>query len=67
MKEILNIDEVAETLHVSSRTVYNLLKSGKIPGIKIGGQWRFSREEIMKMFLVGNNMKVHDSFNEIKE
>ncbi|HUM44396.1 MAG TPA: helix-turn-helix domain-containing protein [Fervidobacterium sp.] len=38
--EYLSIDEVASRLHVSRKTVYMLVKEGKIPAIRIGVQWR---------------------------
>lgn len=38
--EYLTPEQVAERLHVSRKTVYNLLKEGKIPAIRIGVQWR---------------------------
>jgi len=38
--EYLTPEQVAERLHVSRKTVYNLLKLGKIPAIRIGVQWR---------------------------
>ena len=49
-KEILTIDEVAELFSVSKRTIYNLLKENELPGVKIGGQWRFLRKELMQVF-----------------
>jgi excisionase family DNA binding protein len=43
---ILTIREVAEYLKVTEKTVYGLAQKGKIPGFKVGGQWRFKREDI---------------------
>lgn len=50
IKEVLTIDEVAKLFSVSNRTIYNLLKENEIPGVKIGGQWRFLRKDLMKVF-----------------
>lgn len=44
--EILTIDEVAAYLKAGKRTVYRLASSGKIPAFKLGGTWRFQRQEI---------------------
>jgi excisionase family DNA binding protein len=42
----LNIDEVADYLHVARRHVERLIKEGQIPGTMRGGQMLFQREEI---------------------
>jgi excisionase family DNA binding protein len=31
---------------VNERTIYRLIKANKIPGVKIGGQWRFSEQNL---------------------
>ncbi len=49
-KEILNIDEACEFLGIRPRTMYKLLKSGEIPAVKIGGQWRFSSKALRELF-----------------
>lgn len=38
----LTVEEVAERFGVNATTVYRLVQTGKLPGIKIGKQWRFS-------------------------
>jgi len=45
-EDILTIRDVAEYLKVTEKTVYGLAQKGKIPGFKVGGQWRFKREDI---------------------
>jgi excisionase family DNA binding protein len=45
-EEILTIREVAEYLKVTEKTVYGLAQKHQIPGFKVGGQWRFRREDI---------------------
>ena len=44
--EILTIEEVAQLLRVSERTVYDWAQKGEIPGGKIGTSWRFKRDAI---------------------
>ena len=39
-------EDVAEYLSISPRTVYSYAQQGKIPAIKLGGQWRFKEEDI---------------------
>ncbi|MCB1195507.1 PTS sugar transporter subunit IIA [bacterium] len=48
MQEILTIQEVAEYLRVSERTVYDWATKGTIPCGKLGTSWRFKRSEIEK-------------------
>ncbi len=46
--DIMTIKEVAEYLKVKENTAYKLAAEGKIPGFKVGGSWRFKRNEIEK-------------------
>ncbi len=47
--DIFTIKEVAEYLKLNEKTAYRLAADGKIPGFKVGGSWRFRRDEIEKM------------------
>ena len=47
--DIFTIKEVAEYLKLNEKTAYRLAAEGKIPGFKVGGSWRFRRDEIEKM------------------
>jgi excisionase family DNA binding protein len=42
----LTTGEVLEYLHVNLRTVYRLVKSGRIPAVRVGRQWRFRKADI---------------------
>ena len=44
--EILTIEEVAQYLRVSVRTVYDWAQRGEIPAGKIGTVWRFKKNEV---------------------
>lgn len=44
--EILTIKEVAKLLRIGEKTTYTMAKDGKLPGFKVGGQWRFRRADI---------------------
>lgn len=52
--EWLTPEEIIEKLKISKATFFRMIKNGKIPAIKIGGQWRIpsdymlSLEEIVK-------------------
>ena len=42
----LTTEEVLEYLQVNRRTVYRLIKAGKIPAVRVGRQWRFRKRDI---------------------
>lgn len=44
--ETLTVKEVANYLKIHPITAARLAREGKIPGFKVGGQWRFDKSEI---------------------
>ena len=42
----LTTEEVLDYLQVNLRTVYRLIKAGKIPAVRVGRQWRFRRADL---------------------
>jgi excisionase family DNA binding protein len=44
--EILTIQELAEYLKLNEKTAYQLASEGKLPEFKVGGSWRFKKEDI---------------------
>jgi excisionase family DNA binding protein len=42
----LTTEEVLDYLHVNVRTIYRLIRAGKIPAVRIGRQWRFRRRDL---------------------
>src|SRR5947199_6337155 len=42
----LTTEEVLEYLQVNLRTVYRLIKAGKIPAVRVGREWRFRKRDI---------------------
>ena len=42
----LTTEEVLDYLHVNVRTIYRLIRAGKIPAVRIGRQWRFRRKDL---------------------
>jgi len=44
--EILTVEEVANYLKVTERSIYSLLARQEIPAFKVGGSWRFRIDEI---------------------
>jgi excisionase family DNA binding protein len=43
---LMTIEDLADYLKVSRRTIYEWLKGHKIPAVKLVGQWRFKRDKI---------------------
>lgn len=50
-------EQVASYLKVNKFTVYRLLASKKIPGFKVGNQWRFKREMIDQWLAAKSNLR----------
>ena len=45
-KAYLTIEEVAGRFGIDRTTVYRLAQRGRLPGFKVGGQWRFSQRTL---------------------
>jgi len=43
---ILTVPELAEHLNVHSVTIYRSLKSGDLPGFRVGRVWRFDLHQV---------------------
>jgi len=48
MRNLLDVKDLARYLKLQKQTIYNWLNQRKITGIKIGGVWRFDKQEIDK-------------------
>ena len=44
--EILTLKEVAQYLKLAEKTAYRLAAEGKLPGFKVGGSWRFKKDDL---------------------
>jgi excisionase family DNA binding protein len=44
--DIMTLTEVAKYLRTHPTTIYRLLKKKQIPALRLGKEWRFSRERI---------------------
>ena len=42
----MTVQEVAEYLNVDPKTVYRLVNRGDLPGFKVGGSWRFQKDDL---------------------
>ena len=47
-EEFLTVEETAELLKVSTRTIYDLARAGELPGAKkLGNQWRVHKPTLV--------------------
>jgi PTS system nitrogen regulatory IIA component len=46
VREVMTLEEVAEYLQVSEKSVLRMAQSGKIPAAKVASQWRFMRSVV---------------------
>ncbi len=49
---ILTPAEVMDILNVGKNTVYNLLSSGKLKGVRIGRSWRVTGEAVEEFLML---------------
>ena len=47
-EEIFTIKELSQHLRVHPTTIYRLLRQGRLPGFRVGSNWRFNRDAIEK-------------------
>jgi excisionase family DNA binding protein len=51
----LTVAEVAETLRVSTMTVYRLIKSGELRAVRVGKSYRLTEEDLDRYLASGFN------------
>ena len=66
IEKLYTVEEVADLASVTGRTIRNYLKSGRLVGRKIGGQWRFPENEVNRL-LTGADPEVPVSVVEEEE
>ncbi|MCI0417630.1 MAG: helix-turn-helix domain-containing protein, partial [Acidobacteria bacterium] len=44
--ELMTAPELAKYLKVELRTVYRYLKDAQLPAIRMGGRWRFRKDDV---------------------
>lgn len=52
---LYTLTELAPMLGVTPRTLQSYVKSGRLKGVKIGGKWKVT-EENLKKFINGNSV-----------
>jgi excisionase family DNA binding protein len=59
--DIMTASELAEYLRLNEVTIYRLAQDGKLPGLKVGRQWRFKKEVIDELLRTGMDMDTVES------
>ncbi len=54
--DVLNLEQATEFLGVSEKTLIKLLREEHIPARKIGREWRFSRDALLKWMAAGDSI-----------
>ena len=49
MEKLFTVEDIANMTSMTTRTIRNYLKEGILKGRKIGGQWRFTEEDIKNL------------------
>lgn len=55
--EVYTLKEIEDLLHVTRRTLYNWIKSGKLKAFRIGKEWRVTREALQDFTQTGTEDK----------
>lgn len=50
LEKLFTIADIAEMTSLSDRSIRNYLRNGLLTGQKVGGQWRFTSQDIMNFF-----------------
>ncbi|MEW6386808.1 MAG: helix-turn-helix domain-containing protein [Thermodesulfobacteriota bacterium] len=49
-KRFFRPDEVAAIMSLSRRTIYRMIRDGRLPGVRLGaGPWRIPRETLISL------------------
>ena len=51
--KVYTLDEVADILKVSRRTLYTYVKEGKLPAVKMGKYWRVTEDSLQAFLSTG--------------
>jgi excisionase family DNA binding protein len=49
-QELLTIEQAAAFLQKHMNSVRRLLRQDKLPGVKVGGEWRIRKTDLIAMF-----------------
>ena len=47
-QEVLTVEDVCDLLRVHPNTLYKMARQGKIPSFRVGTEWRFRKDAILR-------------------
>jgi excisionase family DNA binding protein len=57
--DLIKSDEMASYLRISRSTLYRLVRTGRLPAIRVGGCLRFRREAVSQLLSGGSDLSQH--------
>ena len=58
MRDVMTVEQAAEYLQMHVETVRRHCRNAKLPAVKIGGQWRLYRKQLVEWFRNSPNEKI---------
>jgi excisionase family DNA binding protein len=55
--EVMNVEQTAQLLQVDPKVVLELAEAGKLPGRRLGYEWRFARTAVLAWLAGGDTRK----------
>lgn len=59
--KVYTLNEVAEILQLTRRTLYSYIKDGKLKAVKIGKYWRVPEETLQQFIANGTEGQKHET------
>lgn len=53
--QLYTVEEIANILKVTQRTIYNFIKCGDLKAIKVGKYWRVKHDDLEQFLANGTN------------
>lgn len=63
LEKLYTVEEIANMTSLTTRTIRNYIKDGRLKGRKVGGNWRFTKDEVIELF--NGNSFAKDLSNEV--
>jgi len=59
--EFMTVAEAATLLRIGERTAYKLVRSGRLPAVKVGSQWRIERRAFEAWVAAGGERRAEST------
>jgi len=54
--KVYTLEEIAELLHITRRTLYTYVKEGKLKAVKVGKYWRVTEKNLEAFLAKGTDV-----------